>query len=50
MNLYLITYQFYDSHTIHQSYINADSEYDAKTRIYHSFDTKPMILKVHQII
>lgn len=48
MNLYIVTYQFYDSDKQFKSYVNADSEYDAKNRIYHSFNTKPMINKVHQ--
>lgn len=49
MNLYIVTYQFYNSDEQFKSYINANSDYDAKTKIYHSFDTKPMILKVHQL-
>ena len=50
MNLYIITYQFYDSDKQFKSYINAKSDNDAKNKIYHGFNTKPMILKIHQII
>jgi hypothetical protein len=49
MNLYIITYQFYDSDEKFKSYIMAESEYDAKTKVYHSHNIKPMIINTHQL-
>ena len=50
MILYIVTYQFYHSDEKFKSFVSADSESAAKNKIYHSFDTKPMILSVNPIL
>lgn len=49
MDLFIVTYKFYNSDEIYKSYVNANSDDDAKRTIYHSFDVNPIILKTHQL-